>query len=156
MLRKHRLTPSLPTPEPRPDEIDIAATATVYMSSEDEAYPVEYAFDQRRGPGGSRWSAADPGEQTLLLVFDKPQPIRRILLGVEENEVSRTQELHLAVSRGGGQTFQEVVRQEYTLVRRAQRLSTRSGLWNWMESIICGYGSSRIKVAGRGKLRSLA
>jgi len=36
-----------------------------------------------------------------------------IRLEVEERDVSRTQELSVAVSRDGGQTYQELRRQEY-------------------------------------------
>ncbi len=125
MLRKHIVSaPPQPSgPRPGAGEIDIAATATVYITSEDSAHPIDHAFDTQRGPGGSRWVAAEPGEQTLLLAFDTPQTIRRITLGVEEPGVSRTQELQLAVSRDGGQTYQEVVRQERDVVgpQRADR-----------------------------------
>ena len=93
--------------------MDIAATATVQVTSEDPVHPIEHVFDHRRGPGGSRWVAAEPGEQTLLLAFDTPQTIRQTILEVEEPEVSRTQELRLSVSHDGGQTYRELRRQEY-------------------------------------------
>src|SRR3982751_3258034 len=86
-------------------EIDVAAVATVLVTSEDPGHPVDHAFDQQRGPGGSRWVAGESGEQTLILAFDAPQEIRRILLEVEEFEDARTQELQLAVSNDGGQTY---------------------------------------------------
>jgi hypothetical protein len=54
-----------------------------------------------------------PGEQQLILAFDTPQTIRTISLEIEEPEVSRTQVLHMFVSRDGGQTYQELRRQEY-------------------------------------------
>ena len=57
--------------------------------------------------------AGEPGEQTLILAFDAPQAIRRVVLEVEEPEVARTQELQLAVSTDGGRTYREVLRQEY-------------------------------------------
>ena len=114
MLRKHivKAPPSLSVPEP--GELDIAATATVQVTSEDSAHPIEHVFDHRRGPGGSRWVAAEPGEQTLLLAFDTPQTIDQIIVEVEEPAVSRTQELWLSVSHDGGQTYRELRRQEYT------------------------------------------
>jgi hypothetical protein len=114
MLRKHivKAPPSQAVPEP--GELDIAATATVQVTSEDSAHPVEHVFDHRRGPGGSRWVAAEPGEQTLLLAFDTPQTIDQIIVEVEEPAVSRTQELWLSVSHDGGQTYRELRRQEYT------------------------------------------
>ena len=113
MLRKHIIRAPASAPIPTPDEIDIAAVATVSVSSEDAAHPVDHAFDAHRGPGGSRWVAGEPGEQTLILAFDAPQAIRRVALEVEEPEVARTQELQLAISTDGGRTYRELVRQEY-------------------------------------------
>ena len=114
MLRKRivKAPPSLSVPEP--GEMDMAATATVQVTSEDPAHPIEHVFDHQRGPGGSRWMAAEPGEQTLLLAFDAPQTIHQIIVEVEELEASRTQELRLSVSHDGGQTYHELRRQEYT------------------------------------------
>jgi hypothetical protein len=62
MLRKRivKAPPSLLVPEP--GEMDIAATAAVQVTSEDPAHPIEHVFDHRRGPGGSHWVAAKPGE----------------------------------------------------------------------------------------------
>jgi hypothetical protein len=113
MLRKHIVKAPPSHPVPQPGEIDIAATATVQVTSENPAHPIDNVFDHRRGPGGSRWVAEEQGEQTLLLVFDTPQSIHQIILEVEELEVSRTQELGLSVSHDGGQTYRELRRQEY-------------------------------------------
>src|SRR2546425_3555196 len=113
MLRKHivQAPPSLSVPEP--GALDIVATAIVQVTSEDAAHPIEYVFDTRRGPGGSRWIAAEPGEQTLILAFDTPQTIHQTIVEVEELEVSRTQEFRLSVSHDGGQSYRELRRQEY-------------------------------------------
>jgi hypothetical protein len=113
MLRKHIVKAPPNHPVPQPGEIDIAATATVQVTSENPAHPIDNVFDHRRGQGGSRWMAEEQGEQTLLLVFDTPQTIRRIILEVEEPEVSRTQELLLSMSHDGGRTYRELRRQEY-------------------------------------------
>jgi hypothetical protein len=113
MLRKHIIRAPASAPAPTPGEIDIAAVATVLVTSEAAEHPVDHAFDLHRGPGGSRWIAGEPGEQTLILAFDAPQAIRRVALEVEEPEVARTQELQLAVSTDGGRTYREVLRQEY-------------------------------------------
>ena len=94
-------------------ETDIAAVATVLVTSEDPAHPVDHAFDGHRGPGGTCWVAGEPGEQTVILAFDAPQAIRRVALEVEEPGVARTQELQLAASTDGGRTYREVLRQEY-------------------------------------------
>ena len=113
MLRKQILTPRLLTPDRRAAEIDIASIATVLVTSEDPRHPIEYAFDDQRGRGGSRWIAEQSGEQTVILAFDSPQTIRRVLVEIEEPETSRTQELDLSVSDDGGRTYRELVRQEY-------------------------------------------
>jgi len=113
MLRKQIIKGPPASPVPVAGQIDIAAVATVLVTSEDPGHPVDYAFDDQRGPGGSRWQAGEPGEQTVILAFDTPQTIRRVVLEVEEPEVVRTQELQLTVSCDGGQTYRELVRQEY-------------------------------------------
>jgi len=114
MLRKHLLTEHPLASVPQSDEKEIAAIATVLVSSEAADAPIDHAFDRSRGPGGSRWVAAAPGEQRLILAFDTPQTIRTISLEVEEPQVSRTQVLHVSVSYDGGQTYHELRRQEYT------------------------------------------
>ena len=113
MLRKHLLTEPPMASVPQSGAKDIAAIATVWVTSEAEDAPIDRAFDESRGPGGSRWVAAVPGEQRLILAFDAPQTIRTISLEVEESDVSRTQVLHLAVSCDGGQIYQELRRQEF-------------------------------------------
>jgi hypothetical protein len=114
MLRKHLLTEPPMASVPQSGAKDIAAIATVWVTSEAADAPIDRAFDESRGPGGSRWVAAVPGEQRLILAFDTPQTIRTISLEVEELGVSRTQVLHLAVSCDGGQIYQELRRQEFT------------------------------------------
>ena len=113
MLRKQIIRASALTPVPTPGEIDIAAVATVLVTSEAPEHPVDFALDGHRGPGGSRWVAGEPGEQTLILAFDAPQAIRRVALEVEQTGVARTQEVQLALSTDGGRTYGEVLRQEY-------------------------------------------
>src|SRR5262249_27517995 len=112
MLRKQVIQAASSAPIPPTDAIDIAAVATVLVTSEDPGHPIDHAFDDRRGPGGSRWIAGEPGEQSVVLAFDSPRAIRRVALEVEEPEVARTQELQLAVSGDGGRTYREVLRQE--------------------------------------------
>jgi hypothetical protein len=49
----------------------------------------------------------------VTLIFDGPQTLRQIGLEVEETDVSRTQELSVSASFDGGQTYRELIRQEY-------------------------------------------
>ena len=113
MLRKHILIESPTVPVSPLEEKDIAAIATVLVTSETINHPIDHAFDTQRGLGGSHWIAAEPGEQVLILAFDTAQTIHRIILEIEELEVSRTQELGLSDSSDGGQTYRELRRQEY-------------------------------------------
>jgi hypothetical protein len=98
----------------RPESRDIAGLATVLLTSESADHPVDHLFDGRDGPGGTRWVAAAPGEQTLILAFDAPQTIREVSIETEERHASRTQVLVLSLSRDGGRAYREVLRQEFT------------------------------------------
>jgi hypothetical protein len=113
-LRKHLLAAPPPARDSQSGAKEIAAVATVWVTSEAADAPIDHVFDEHGGPGGSRWVAAGPGEQRLILAFDTPQTLRTVRLEVEEPAVSRTQVLHVSVSRDGGQTYQELRRQEYT------------------------------------------
>jgi len=93
---------------------DIASIATVLVTSESPEHPVDNLFDARTGRGGSRWVAGTDGEQSVILAFDTPQTIREVGLETEELEASRTQALVLSLSRDGGRTYREVLRQEFT------------------------------------------
>lgn len=95
------------------DEIDITKIATGLITSEDANHPLENAFDDKRGKGGSCWIADSTDEQTLILEFDTPQAIRQVILEIEELEVSRNQELQISISHDGGESYQEILRQEY-------------------------------------------
>jgi hypothetical protein len=97
-----------------PSGIVVAEVAEVFVTSEAPEHPVDHIFDARRGQGGTRWMAAVPGDQTLILAFEPPQSMRKIVLEVEESGVDRTQEVTIALSQDGGQTYRELLRQEYT------------------------------------------
>ena len=114
MLRKHPLTDPPAAPVTAPGDKDIGALATVWVTSEAAEYPIDHVFDSHGGPGGSRWVAETLGPQRLLLAFDAPQTLHRLRLEVEERDVSRTQEIEVAISCDGGQTYQTLLRQEYT------------------------------------------
>ena len=59
------------------------------------------------------WRAADPGTQTIRLIFDQPQRLTRIALVFEEAAIKRTQEFVLRWSPDGGRSFREIVRQQW-------------------------------------------
>jgi len=90
--------------------IDLERLAQVEITSEDVGYPIESALI----PGtGSGWRAAQPGEQTIRLRFDEPLRLKRIHLAFHEDEQERTQEFVLRWSPDGGQSYREILRQQY-------------------------------------------
>ena len=91
--------------------LDLRDLATVEITSEDVDHPIESALIPDRGPG---WQAAQPGKQTIRLVFDEPININRILLRFEEQEHRRTQEFVLRWLLSESQAPREIVRQQYT------------------------------------------
>jgi hypothetical protein len=110
-MRKRILTTTPNEPaEPATEWLDLEALAAVELDSEDPGYPVESALVPGRSPG---WRAAVPGRQTIRLRFDHPQQLRRIHLDFEETGIERTQEYVLRWSGDGGQTFREIVRQQW-------------------------------------------
>ncbi len=82
----------------------------VEITSEDKDYPVESAFASGEAQG---WRAVDAGTQTIRLVFDQPQKLKRISVVFEEKEIARTQEFVLRWSADGGNSFREIVRQQW-------------------------------------------
>jgi hypothetical protein len=97
--------------EPEGTWLDLEDTAQVELTSEDAAHPIEGALLPRSGPG---WRAAEPGMQSIRLLFHQPQRLRRIRLRFDETEASRTQEFALRWSPDGGRSFRDIVRQQYT------------------------------------------
>ena len=91
--------------------LDVEHLAQVEITSEDAAYPIEAALIPGTPPG---WRASRPGEQVIRLVFDLPQSLHRIRLVFSEEQHERTQEFVLRWSADGGQSYREIVRQQYT------------------------------------------
>jgi hypothetical protein len=90
--------------------LNVEDLAEVQITSEDAAHPIESALL----PGDARgWRAAGPGRQTIRLVFDAPQQLRRIRLRFVETGAARTQEYILRWSADGGQSFRDIVRQQW-------------------------------------------
>jgi hypothetical protein len=100
--------PEVPVAEP--GWMEIERLAQVEITSEDVDYSIESALIPGTGPG---WRAAQPGEQTIRLLFDEPLKLRRIHLVFHEDEQERTQEFVLRWSPDRGQTYREIVRQQY-------------------------------------------
>ena len=115
------------------DEIDIAGCAAIAYTSEDPAHPVEHLFDGRSGAGATRWMSARPDTtEHIVIEFDRPQAISRLVYEVEETMRERTQEIRVEVSEDGGRSYRQILVQEYnfspggaTYQREEQRFNLR-------------------------------
>ena len=107
-MRKRLITP-IPEDSPMTDAdwLDVAQLAQVEVTSEDAAHPIESALVPGEGSG---WRAALPGEQTIRLIFDRPQRLTRIWLLFIEPDTTRTQEFVLRWSADGERTFRDILR----------------------------------------------
>lgn len=110
-MRKRIITPvQQETASLDQDWLDIEGLAEVEITSEDAAHPIESALL----PGlASGWRAASPGKQTIRLLFANPQRLQRIWLNFVESRTERTQEYVLRWSPDGGQSYREIIRQQW-------------------------------------------
>jgi len=92
------------------DWLDLENLVEVEITSEDAGHPIESALLPPRSVG---WLAGGPGKQTIRLLFDQPQPLRRIWMNFCEPRSERTQEYALRWSPDQGKSFQEIVRQQW-------------------------------------------
>lgn len=115
-MRKRIINPiSLQTEAPDQDWLNPEDIAELEISSEDPDYPIEFALLADQGAG---WRAAGPGAQIIRLIFKQPQALRRIFLKFVETQAERTQEYSLHWSADAGQTFVEIVRQQWNFSPR--------------------------------------
>ncbi len=98
------------TAPPDQDWLNMEGLAEVEVTSEDAAHQIESALLPGRASG---WRAAGPGKQTIRLLFAPPQRLRRIWLNFEETRTERTQQYVLRWSPDGGQSYREIVRQQW-------------------------------------------
>jgi hypothetical protein len=66
--------------------LNAEALAEVEVTSEDAAHPIESGLLSETAAG---WRAAQPGPQTVRLVFNQPQAIKRVHLEVRASVVRR-------------------------------------------------------------------
>ena len=97
-------------PPPDQDWLNVEGLAEVEITSEDAAHPIESALLPDRASG---WRAAGPGKQAIRLFFNHPQRLRRIWMNFVEPAAERTQEYVVRWSPDSGQSFQEIVRQQW-------------------------------------------
>jgi len=88
--------------------LDLESTASVEVTSENNSFPIESALLQQDKGG---WRAAELGVQTIRLIFDQPQRVRRISVVFEETEPNASKNFTLRWSSDRGSSFREIVRQ---------------------------------------------
>jgi len=93
-----------------PNWLNMEGLAEVEITSEDAAHPIESALLLG---GSSGWQAAEAGAQTIRLLFNHPQRLQRIWMHFVEPQTERTQEYVLRWSPDNGQSFREIVRQQW-------------------------------------------
>jgi hypothetical protein len=110
-MRKRIIAPLEQNAAPSSDDwLDLESLAEVEVTSEDAAHPIEAALL----PGDdSGWRAAIPGKQTIRLLFARPQRLKRVCLSYVEPSTRRTQEYALRWSADAGQSWREIVRQQW-------------------------------------------
>jgi hypothetical protein len=110
-MRKRQISP-IPSSVPPSAQVwlDVDSAASVEVTSEENGYPIESALLDGENRG---WRAANSGTQTIRLIFDEPQTLRRIWLIFEDSENARTQEFVLRWSPDNRNSFREIVRQQW-------------------------------------------
>jgi hypothetical protein len=110
-MRKRLITPAPPDTRFESDHrLDVSTAALVEVTSEEKDHPIEGALIPGESTG---WRASQPGMQTIRLIFDRPQKLKRISLVFEEKETSRTQEFVLRWSPNLEGALREIVRQQW-------------------------------------------
>lgn len=109
-MRKRTILSHARDSAPLDEWLDLDAVAEVEITSEDAAHPIEAALLPASDPG---WAATGPGEQTIRLLFPAPQRLRRIWLEFIDQKHERTQEFVLRWSPDRGDSFHEIVRQQW-------------------------------------------
>lgn len=89
--------------------LDLEALTQVEVTSEDAEHPIESALSAR----AAGWRAQNPGEQSIRLLFDKPQRLKCIRLLFREEKQTRTQEFVLRWTTVGAGPPREIVRQQF-------------------------------------------
>ena len=111
-MRKRIFRPTAPAvPATAQSWLDVEQIARVEISSEDPTQPIEAALRPGAEVG---WQAVGPGEQLIRLLFDAPLRLRHMRLVFQEHQHARTQEFVLRWSPDAGQSYREIVRQQYT------------------------------------------
>ena len=121
-MRKRVISAVEPRSAPPDDDwLPLEDLAEVEITSESTAHPIEAALLAGRGSG---WRADAPGKQTIRFLFTDPQRLKRIWLLFVDPEAERTQEYVVRWSPDRGQSFRDVVRQQWNFSPRGATVET--------------------------------
>lgn len=111
VMRKRIITASTGNRRSHSEEnwLDLEEISAVELTSENSNFPIESALAASKGSG---WRAAEPGEQVIRIILDKPRSLRRVRLEFSEADIERTQEFTLRWSQPDG-PLREIVRQQW-------------------------------------------
>jgi hypothetical protein len=118
-MRKRVIAAAEGTVPPDENWLDLEELAEVEITSDNTAHPIEAALVE-----GGGWKAEAPGQQTVRLLFTDPQPDKRIWLRFTEPDIERTQEYVVRWSPDRGQSFRDVVRQQWNFSPRGASVET--------------------------------
>jgi len=156
-VRKRLLEDARLLPPSSSAEVNVTAGATIGYSSEEPAHPIDNMFDGRDGAGGTYWASSQENRAEILLIeFDQPQNISRLILEAEERQLERTQEIRLEVSCDAGISFRQLLVQEFVFSPRGATFQRED-----LRVSVAGASHFRLTVvpnkngSGRAKLTSL-
>jgi hypothetical protein len=117
-IRKRLLSAGARQPDPA-GALDLIALATFGYSSENAAHPIENILDDQRGPGGTYWASdRENTAERIVIAFDAPQSISRLIYEAEELRLERTQEIRIELSEDAERSYRGVLVQEYAFSPR--------------------------------------
>jgi hypothetical protein len=138
LLRKRLLGAEAATSAGTDNEINIVGCAAIAFSSESPAHPTEHQFDGHSGPGATRWISARPDTvERIIVEFDEPQSISRLVYEVEETAREQTREVRVEVSENGGRTYRQILVQEYNFSPRGATTSVKNCASTFSRSVDC-------------------
>jgi uncharacterized protein (DUF736 family) len=103
--------------------LDLEPLAQVEVTSELPDFPIESAL---LAGAGQNWRASAAGAQTILVKFDEPQRLKRVLIRFMEAEKERTQEFQLSWSADGGHSFGKSSASSGISVQQVRRWSQKT------------------------------
>ena len=112
-MRKRILEVDAATAGPQEYEhwLDLKRLASVEVTSEDPAFPIENVF---LGSSSAGWRASQPGVQKIRIVFDAPTRLHRVELRFKEDKRERNQEFSLHYSPVTDGAAVEIRRQQWS------------------------------------------